>query len=124
MGENLTYSGLSSDLGGTGTALTVKVGLDWVVKEQSVLIEVILGFFFSHPDGLGECLSRGLYHKSLAPSIKEGQQTKALQKTVSIEKVTKTTLKGLNDVKVTSVGRFRRGKIGPLMPSVVYFLRN
>ena len=58
-----TYSWLSADLRRTGSLLPVEVSLDWVIKEQVVLVEVVLGLLFSHADGLGEGLSWRLQSK-------------------------------------------------------------
>ena len=61
----LTYSWLCADLGSAGAGLSVLVGVDWVVEEESVLVEVVLGLLDLHPGGQGECIFRSLYSKSI-----------------------------------------------------------
>ena len=53
---NDTYTGLSADFGRARSILPVEVGLDWVIKEESVLIEVVLGPNLGHTHGLREWL--------------------------------------------------------------------
>ena len=55
-----TYTGLRADFRRAGSLLSVQIGLDRVVQEEGVLIEVVLRLLFSHTDGLRESLSRGL----------------------------------------------------------------
>ena len=53
---NDTYTGLSADFGRARSILPVEVGLDWVIEEESVLIEVVLGLLLGHTHGLREWL--------------------------------------------------------------------
>lgn len=45
-----SHTGLSANLGSTDTASTVVVGLDWIVQEESIFVEVVLWLFLGHPD--------------------------------------------------------------------------
>ena len=58
--QHTTYTGLSADFRRAGSLLSVEIGLDRVVQEEGVLIEVVLRLLFSHTDGLRESLSRRL----------------------------------------------------------------
>ena len=49
-----TYSWLCANFGGTGASLTIDVGIDGVVQEESILIEVVLGLDGCHSAGLVE----------------------------------------------------------------------
>ena len=60
-----TYSWLCTDLRGAGARLSVLVGVNWVVEEEGVLVEVVLGFLDLHPGGQGESIFRSLNSKSI-----------------------------------------------------------
>ena len=51
-----TYTGLSADFGRARSILPVEVGLDRVIKEESILVEVVLGLLLGHTHGLREWL--------------------------------------------------------------------
>jgi len=52
----ITYPWLSTNLGCALTLFPIEVSLDWIVQEESVLVEVVLGFLLRHAYGLGEGL--------------------------------------------------------------------
>ena len=55
-GIYITYPWLSANLGCALTLFPIEVSLDWIVQEESVLVEVVLGFLLRHAYGLGEGL--------------------------------------------------------------------
>lgn len=54
------HPGFSTNLRGTGTCFPVIVSIDWVVEEERVLVEVVLGLFDLHSGGQGERIFRCL----------------------------------------------------------------
>jgi hypothetical protein len=63
-----TYPGLSADFRRTSSLLPVEVGVDGVVKEESILVEVVLGLLLSHAGRLREGLAGRLYSNSRVSS--------------------------------------------------------
>ena len=56
----MTYPGFRANFGRTCSVFAVKIGLDRIVQEERILVEVVLRFFLCHPNGLAEGLSWGL----------------------------------------------------------------
>jgi len=57
---NLTYARFSTDFRCIRPGFPVEIGLNRVIKEQSILIEIVLGFFWRHFDSVREGLARRL----------------------------------------------------------------
>ena len=56
----MTYPGFRADFGRTCAVFAVEIGLDRIVQEERILVEVVLRFLLCHPHGLAESLSWGL----------------------------------------------------------------